>query len=348
MKKFIIRILIFGILSILFVTSTNVIGDKSRVFEKDYEEKIVEILSKGKNATNISNYDERKFIEYFIENLKYKPDVAIIGSSRSFSIDSSLFPGKHFINLSASRAGIYDFLAFYQLLKVNKMLPIKLILSVDPWVFNERNIDARWMTLEKYYNQFFGKDYRSNFNWPKIKQAFSPSYFQESFFEIKNKLCRNDQPIPTSEIYNHSNTKLIDGSLIYRSEIRNVTSARIKQKSIKYLFGDNYGLSGYKNHSIELLNSFMCLLEDAKENKIEIILFLAPFNPFIYSELGRDFPMLQKTEDLINDLGIDYNISVIGSYNPSYHNLHYTDFYDGLHLKKHKIDSLFIKAYAKN
>lgn len=302
----------------------------------------------GKNATNINNYDDRKFQEYFINNLKFAPDIAVIGSSRSFSIDAALFPNKKFINLSVSRASIYDFVALYELLKINNRSPKRLILSVDPWVFNESNHHSRWQTLEKYYEHFKGKEYKRSIDWVLIQQAFSLSYFQESFFEINKKLHGIDQPIPTDKLYNESNTKLPDGSLIYRGEIRNGNSTVVKRKSKKYLLGDNYGLSNYFNHSKDLVSDFKLLLEDAKENQIEIIIFLAPFNPFIYQDLQANFPMLQKTEKLIHNIGTDYNIRIIGSFDPRHHNLDLNAFYDGLHLRRQKIDSLFKNGYEIN
>ena len=348
MRKFIIKISIFGIPSMLFILFANIVGDKSRIFDNEYEQKIVRILSKGKNATNISNYDDRKFQEIFINNLEFRPDIVVIGSSRSFSIDSSLFRGKSFVNLSVSRASIYDFIAIYQLLKLNNKLPKKLILSVDPWIFNEKNHHSRWLTLEKYYNQFTGKESGDEINWFIIRQAFSISYFQESLFEIKSRLKGLDEPIPTFEIYNESNTKLKDGSLVYKDEIRNASIAIVKRKAGNYILGNNYGLSDYSSHSNELLNHFISILRNANRNKVEVVLFLAPFNPFIYDDLISKFPMIIKTEKLLNDIAIQFNVKIMGSYDPSHHNLDFNDFYDGLHLRKKKIDSLFIKSYAIN
>ena len=65
--------------------------DAAKIFHTGYERNIANIIYSSKNATNISNYDERILQKELINKIKSKPDILILGSSRTMLINSSYF-----------------------------------------------------------------------------------------------------------------------------------------------------------------------------------------------------------------------------------------------------------------
>jgi len=183
MKKFIYKASLSTIVVLTILVSVNYFGDAAKLFGSDYEKVIATILLNGKNVTNISNYDERRLQKELIENLKKTPDIVILGSSRTMLINDEYFTEKFLLNNSVSGASIEDLISIYQIYKSKGMIPGKVIIGIDPWLFNENNNQSRWKTLEKEFNTFFEKDliFKDNLSLVSIKKF-------QMFFDITDNL----------------------------------------------------------------------------------------------------------------------------------------------------------------
>jgi hypothetical protein len=87
MRKFITKLLLVLIPTFLFVVFINYFGDAANLFSVNFEKKIADILQKGYNVTNISNYDERLLGKYLITGSTACPNVLVLGSSRVMQIN---------------------------------------------------------------------------------------------------------------------------------------------------------------------------------------------------------------------------------------------------------------------
>jgi predicted glycosyltransferase involved in capsule biosynthesis len=141
MKQFILKIIIIAFPIIVLLLLTNYFGDAARLFDNDYEKQMAKIIINGQYVTNVENYDERLFQKELIISEEIYPNFVIVGSSRTMLINSDLFLSSSFLNNSVSGASIEDIISIYQLYKVNNKLPKKILLGVDPWLFN-RNISG--------------------------------------------------------------------------------------------------------------------------------------------------------------------------------------------------------------
>lgn len=340
MKKFIIKTSVFAIVILTLLISVNYWGDAAKIFHTGYERKISEIIYSGKNAANISNYDERILQKELINKIKGKPDILIIGSSRTMLINSSYFEDKKVINNSVSGASIEDLIAIYQMYKIKKNLPKKIILGIDPWLFNENNGQTRWNSLKREYYSFFNKTIDKDILNNKTQQLFSFSYFQSSLRSLPAAILGKSNPIASNKIYNESNTKITDGSLAYSEKYRNASVTDIDNKTKNYIAGKIYSFEKFDIISTEIFKIFDALCKEIQVNDIELSFFLAPYHPLVYAKIKEDYKIVLEEEKKISKYAVQNNIKILGSFNPVKIEIDNFGFYDGMHSKEKTIQKI--------
>lgn len=339
MKKFIYKTTIFSALTFLFLVSVNYWGDSAKIFHPGYEKKIANIIFKNQNATNISNYDERILQKELINKLHSTPDVLILGSSRTMLINSTFFEEKKVINNSVSGASIEDLIAIYQIYNEKDILPKKIILGIDPWLLNDNNGQKRWKSLEKEYASFSNerKEINKSILDNKVKQLFSLSYFQASFKNLPNVIKGKSEPIASTEKYNQTTTKLVDASLSYGKQYREVSNEEVNNKAKKYISGNIYSIEKFNSVSPEILQEFEKLCLSILENNIELSFFLAPYHPIVYEKVVQDYSVVLDAENQIVKFAEEKGIEYFGSFSPQKADVNNIDFYDGMHCKEQTV-----------
>lgn len=342
MKKFIYKTTIFSVLTLLFLVSVNYWGDSAKIFHPSYEKKIADIIFKNQNATNIINYDERILQKELINRLHTNPDVLILGSSRTMLINSTFFGEKKIINNSVSGASIEDLIAIYQIYNEKEILPKKIILGIDPWLLNENNGQIRWKSLEKEYASFSNerKEINKSILNNKFIQLFSFSYFQESFKNLPNVIKGKSEPIASKEKYNQTTTKLVDASLSYGKQYREVSNEEVNNKAKKYISGAIYSIENFNTISPKILQEFENLCLSILENNIELSFFLAPYHPVVYEKVVQDYSIVSDVENKVLKFAEEKGIEYFGSFSPQKVDMSNTDFYDGMHCKENAIKEI--------
>ena len=342
MLNFLLKILIIVLLPLLIVVGLNYFLDPAKLFAKSYEKEIVDILINGNNATNIVNYDERRFQEDFIHN-KEKQDIIILGSSRTLLIRDEFYINKTLLNNSVSGASIEDIIAIYQIHKLNKSLPDKIYIGIDPWLFNDMNNQNRWHSISKYYHLFTGNYLRnSESNSKKFFELFSLSYFQESIKSIPQVLINGFHPLKTDSRSNKNNTKLIDGSLVYGETYRNATNKEIDDKAKIYIEDQIYSIESFQNLSEKIMNEFELLIEDMRKSDVKIVFVLVPYHPMVFDKIKSEEKYINVllSENYIMQFSREHNINVLGTFNPYAINFYEFDFYDGMHCTEKGINKI--------
>ena len=344
MKKLIIKTMLFGLPILLLVPLVNYFGDGGRLFANDYENKIANILASEKLATNIYNYDERILQREITEVLNHKPDILVLGSSRSLLIKQEFVPrNKEIYNSSVSGASIEDLISIYQLYKAKGNLPSQIILGIDPWMFNENNGQVRWKSISKQYNLFFNKESNlsNTIGIGKYRQLFSFSYFQSSLKLIPDVITRKNLPIPSDIEENETITKLLDGSIKYGNNYRLISPEKVMQSALEYKSNTPiYLLGDYTELSKDCISKFTSLIEDIEKQGIAVAFFLAPYHPIVYDEIEKEYPKVLESEQFIIDYARQKSYPVIGSFNPSKTKTNALFFYDGMHLKEEGVEKI--------
>ena len=337
MKYFLIKSALFFIVILGTVGIVNYFGDAANLFDQEYEKKMVDILSARKNVTNISNYDDRLLQKLILRDIDKASGMVILGSSRTMLIGKEIFEGGDIRNSSVSGASLEDLIGIYQLYKSNNILPKKFLIGIDPWIFNANNSQERWQTLSKEYCAFTNFHCSKETNFFKIKQIISPSYFQSSF---KNFLKQGSEPQATLESYNESNTKLLDGSLVYSKEMREKNNDQILNSIESYSHGNIYSLNKFNGLSPRYIEEFKLLINDMMNAGVIVEFVLIPYPPQIYNVLVNDYMAVIEVENFVRHFAENSQIEIKGSYDPSEYNLENIDFYDGMHLKPEKIRNI--------
>ena len=340
MKKFItnIALLVFPLLIVL--VATNYFVDAARLFDNEYEKTMAKIISSGQNATNIQNYNERLFQKELISDSGWQPNLVIIGSSRTMLITSELVGDSTMSNNSVSGASLRDLIAVYQIYKDSSKLPKKIIVGIDPWLFNESRKDERWRSIEEYYHKFITKRDYQGIEDSNYDELFSLSYFQNSLKALPKTLLGQNQVQPSKKKYNYAATKLTDGSLAYGEKFRSASQKEIDNSEDNFLAQEIYGLKDFKFISERRWKIFNQLILDMEKNNIEIEFFLAPYSPKTFRKIRKDYPLVLEVEEKIRQFSEVNRIKIYGSYDPKNYDLDKTFFYDGMHAKESAIETI--------
>lgn len=332
MKKFLFKLTIIILPLLILLILVNYIGDKGSLFQENYEKEMVRIIASGQNVTKVSHYNERIFHKELICSNHSQPNLVLLGSSRTMLINSESFPGYTLLNNSVKGAVIQDIISYYQLYKDNNKLPKKIVIGIDPWIFNENDPQKSWEYLSKYYNDFMGIKHHQFSNLSKYKQLLSFSYFQESFSRFTKVINgKKITPEPTENKYNSWHTILSDGSLVYNIRQRNVSLDEAEKKIKEFKEGGIYGLKFFHKISEKKYNDFEKLISDMLLNNIEIEFILIPFPPLVFDKIEEEYPIVLQTLQLINDFAKNNNIKVSGTYNPHELEMDNSFFIDGMH-----------------
>ena len=336
MKKFCLKLsLLLGLLIVTAIINYYIDPGKKYMYY---------IFSTNKNILVLGNIDERVLKSKFIEKDKGKKEIVILGSSRVMTLSLN---NSKVINLGVSGANLKDDLALlYKYIEENKKNPKKIIIGIDPWIFN-KNEDTRYKVLEnEYFNmlellkekQIERK--KINERVEKIKYLFKISTLKDSIKILKRS------GISKTISFMETEQKIDEKGNIYNYFDRSY------QYSKKFIENKNIDLESYKNYQIE---NFSKLDEERKKelelfiqwcnvNKIDLLVYLPPYNPEHYKKyiLNTKYKLLfDEIEIYMYYLKKKYNFELIGKYYRE--NLKNEDFYDSIHLRSEKINKEFFK-----
>lgn len=331
MKRFLVKTSVFALIILLGLTGVNYFGDAAHLFDASYNQEIVDILSQGKNATNLSNYDERNFQRLWINSYSTKPSTIVLGSSRSLDIRGEFIGSDKFRNNSVTGASIQDLIGIYQLYKEQGNLPKKIIINCDPWLLNRNNGRTKWVNIAPEYHAFFGRKF-SKEKEDNLYQLISFSYFQASFKNLKKVLKGSSRPHPTLEIDNKRDTKLFDGSLVHGVTYQTLPESEVEKRAKAYILGEVYGISGFDSISTKITDEFEAMLLDMKKNSIQVCLLMSPYHPIVFSEVEKKHKNVLASEVYFQRVAKNFGFPCVGSYNPDLCGLNGTHFFDGMHL----------------
>jgi len=313
-------------------------------------------LIRGQIVAGFRNIDERQFQQLIIENDKRKINTIVLGSSRSLEIRErsikNIFKSENdinFFNHSVSGASIEDYIAIVGLYKkVRGYIPKRIIIGLDPWVFNKNSGQNRWKSIEKFYNMLIEEIYDKKLESPKTLSLHKTKYAQlinwdytianiESLF-VPSK--RNRFHIVNSIDIDES-LRAPDGSNYYPYKIRYKSDDIVQREAKNYTNPPVYSLENFfELTNIKIFEDFIQFL---KKHNVEVILFLPPYHPLSYEILinKNEYKIIEEVEKYLKNYAANHNIKLLGSYNPKTYNLQSIHFYDGMHWRDTAAKILF-------
>lgn len=338
--KLFFRKLIFLIPVPLIIIITNYYIDPANLYKSDYEAGIAKYLLEGYNVANVADCNDRLLQECYINGLKDKKEILVLGSSRALLISSGLFPGNSFYNSSVTVGKLDDYEKFYQMYKEKGLKPSTIILGVDPWLIRYGyNIQKNDFNLKNEFKKILPlKDIIPE----KYLELLSISYFQNSLLRIINRQTMAKY-YPTKNTEDDTFMKLSDGSINYHKSKKNRTIEEVRNIAIDFASKEicRYGYYDIYPEQTKELEKFIDLLLN---DKVKVIFFLAPYHPCAYEIFMQSANYkIKETEEYIKKLAEEKNIKIVGSYNPAVYSVTEEDFYDGVHAKKSAIKKIWEK-----
>jgi len=347
-RKFVLLFLGIICVVLLPVAIVNFIGDAGGLFSKRkiYEEQIAQSLLKKKNVKGVSNFDERLLQSFCLKFLQERPRVFVLGSSRMLSISRHFFSDESMFNLGVSGCSFEDILAFTSIMLNRKFLSgQKIIIGVDPWIFNRFSGQNRWKSISSSAIEMAGKisfeiNSRSvsRISWNRLSQTVSGAYFLRSLKRMGRESKRGFQISEINEEISDLPLRKWDGSIGYDITYRSMSLEEVERSAIDYAMATPvYSLGNFNAIDLAILNGFKNLILFLKNKGAQVQLVLIPYHPKTYALLSSSPTyniIINQVEQTIIQLSGDLGIVVSGSYDPTVVGCLEEEFFDGMHPKE--------------
>ena len=132
-----------------------------------------------------------------------------------------------------------------------------------------------------------------------------------------------------------------DGSIYYPNKIRYKSNDKVKVDAVAFAKYNPYSLGKYDNlNNIKLFEDFVRYLQ---LNKVDVTLFLPPYNPITYDLLleSNKYNIILTAEKYLINFAKLNDLDLKGSYNPHKYELSNEDFFDGVHGRDRVFKKIF-------
>jgi hypothetical protein len=288
----------------------------------------------GDNVT--SNRVDNLYEPLIISN-KNNIDVLTIGSSRSMLLHKNILFGEaklNYYNFTDGTAQLRHYAKILGLLNKNNVaLPHTVILGFDPWVFDEKASLAQIKNLLNNHSTR-GSNYSQLFNFEYTKINILSLIYKKKYSKSKNfEDLKNSKNIIISP----------DGSMHYPAQNNSISLDNFLQNVKEQLKVCDENNSSTKCVKYNKLNNFVevqYLINYLQERDVNVIVFLAPFEPIFYNHIVK-YNSFEKHNNDILEFFKENDLKIIGSYDPNVLKLSSNYFIDSIHPNKDAIRLMF-------
>lgn len=346
MKKW-LKVILFVIPLLLLIGWVNWYVDSYALLRVTYDE-IAAQMAVGKNVEGLedSDYNDRNLLAARLQGMEEAPQVMVLGSSRVYTFDHTMFGTDSFYNAGLSEATMYDLLAVSGILFKQDKLPETVVIGVDAFLFNKSHDNEKWKELEsyeRYMSQTMVDKLAPEFAHPHKdtgrdwKKTLSLDYFRYNVTllpEGKRFAVSYTEDWETDGYLKHS-----DGSVSYQRELREVNPADVEEMTRQAMEEHViYRMTDYEKIDEQHFEYFSWLIDDLQQAGAEVILYLPPYSPMMYNyiESEETFQITLEVEEKVKALAARKGIALYGSYDPAGCGLTMADLYDVYHVKAEK------------
>lgn len=332
---------------LLFTGIVNWYVDSYALLRVTYDD-IAAQMAAGKNVEGLeeSDYNDRNLLAARLSGREEPFQTVILGSSRVYTFDHTMFGTDSFYNAGLSEATIYDLLAVAGILFQQDQLPETVVIGVDPFLFNTSHDNEKWKELQSYANYMglvIGGKFSEDFPLPSkdtgrdLSKTLSLEYFRYNVTLLPEK--KRFAVSYTEEWETDGYLKHADGSVSYQRELREVEAQDVEEMTrqameehVVYRMTDYTEIDG--GHFWRL----SALIDHLQEAGVEVILYLPPYSPMMYNYIESEeaFQITLDVEEKVKNLAAEKGIALYGSYDPAGCGLAMTDLYDVYHVKAEK------------
>lgn len=366
MKKW-CKAVLFLLPLILLVALVNWYVDSYAYLRITYDEIGSHMIEEGQNVVGLeeSGYNDRSLLLACLNGQKDAKEVVVIGSSRVFTFEHTMFDTDSFYNAGLSEASIYDLWAVTGILAKNGHLPETMVIGVDAFLFNTAHDNDRWLELEEYARYMDEEAGRENAGKVPAGRKGGGEAAGGSSARLKNTGKHHDKWLSldyfrynitclpegkrfavsyTDDWETELYTKHYDGSVSYQKELRDVQPedviALTEEAMETHVI---YRMTDYQEIDVESMAMLTDLIDYLQRQNVEVILYLPPYSPMLYDYIESEeaFRITIDVEERMKNLALEKGIALYGSYDPEGSGLEMTDLYDLYHVKTEKTPDTF-------
>ena len=285
---------------------------------------VAEAFAAGKNyAVFDLNIDIRDLRNAHIATFEKAPEVVMLGASHWQEAHSSLLPDHDFYNSHVHRDYYEDMLAVTEMYIRHGKLPQKMIITIRDNLFTPipERTDFLWLPGIKYYRVMalrLGLEPHSKLETLPVetwKEMLSFRFLQDN---MARELFAPVLPHATRDQDFHSlDTLLPDGSIRWSKEHLDMfTAERSEREALAFADAKRNAPPQIDPKGLEAIDALLRFLTD---QGVEVYLAHPPFNPLFFDAV-RDTPYergLERVKDITRQFADKYDISIIGSFDPS-------------------------------
>lgn len=305
-------------------------------------------MASGKNVEGLedSDYNDRNLLAARLKGMEEAPRVMVLGSSRVYTFDHTMFGTESFYNAGLSEATIYDLLAVAGILNAEEKLPETVVIGVDAFLFNKSHDNEKWKELESYANYMSltldGKLSPELANPHKDTGREFPKALSLDYFRYNVTLLPDGKRFAvsyTDDWETEGYLKHSDGSVSYQRELREVNPADVEAMTRQAMEEHVvYRMTDYAEIDDGHFSRLSELVDYLLGAGVEVILYLPPYSPMMYNYIESEeaFQITLEVEKKVKNLAVEKGLALYGSYDPAGCGLEMTDLYDVYHVKTEK------------
>ncbi|MDE6882597.1 MAG: hypothetical protein K2P48_05715 [Lachnospiraceae bacterium] len=306
-----------------------------------------------------SGFNDRNLLLACLKQQKEPKEVIVAGSSRVMNFDHRMFGTDSFYNTGLSESTFKDLLAVVGILEQNGLLPEKMVIGVDAFLFNESHNNDRWMELEQYADYMekklentgsterndagSGEGLATQINTGRdFAKLLSLDYFRYNVTllpEHKRFTVTYTQDWETEQYLKH-----YDGSIAYQRSLREVAVKDVEELTRQSMEEQVvYRMTDYHEIDERSMELFAALTAYLQGRGVEVMLYLPPYSPMMYDymESAGQYQIVFQVEERIRQIACEKQAALYGSYDPAGSGLEMTDLYDIYHVKTEKMMDTF-------
>ena len=331
----------------IFIGWVNWYVDSYALLRVTYDD-IAAQMAAGKHVEGLedSDYNDRNLLAARLKDMEEAPQIMVLGSSRVYTFDHTMFGTESFYNAGLSEATIYDLLAVSGIAVSQDKLPETAVIGVDAFLFNKIHDNEKWKELESY------ADYMSLTLDGKLSpelarprkdtgrdlgKTLSLDYFRYNVTLLPDR--KRFTVSYTDDWETEGYLKHCDGSVSYQRELREVNPADVEEMTVQAMEEHVvYRMTDYSEIDEGHFSRFSELTDYLLEAGVEVILYLPPYSPMMYNYIESEeaFQITLEVEEKVKDLAVEKGIALYGSYDPAGCGLEMADLYDVYHVKTEK------------
>jgi hypothetical protein len=340
MKRLFINLALIIVPIGLLVVGVNYFVDPANIFSgRAYVAGVSDIMAKGHNVDNVSNYDERALQEQMITKIPYRPDVVVLGSSRVMELGSDFFPGKRVLNCGVSHANVNDLIAIVGLLDSLHKLPEEIVINADPHLICQGGT-TEWQTLATGHRYMMGQLHlpdgadQKSLLLEKVGTLFSFDYFEKSLTFVSQRKSKRYRDVGMARPA--STGRFWDGTVCYSNTYTNPDTLKVA--------GDARVVGGREMVVLDpgkarLLST---LVDYLMSRGVKIMMVEIPYHHEYYETMNQRFGNVFSSYDtLYRQFARAKGIPVRGGFDAIRLGIPLDEFYDSWHCSREAIKKVY-------